>query len=91
MTALSHPAGDSGVSGGYGDNSDSDACAHLHADSYADIVEKLFGEFEGRLSLCAIVDVVNSCRHDLAGSPIGALPELTERLARHRIADLIGG
>jgi hypothetical protein len=57
-----------------------------HDDSYADIVERMFREYEGVLDLPTITQIVNGCRHDLQGTPVGALPELTERLARHRLA-----
>jgi hypothetical protein len=30
---------------------------------------------------------VHDCRHDLAGAPAGALPELVERLARQRLLE----
>ena len=33
----------------------------------------------------SIVLVANTCREELRGSPDGALPELVERLARHRL------
>jgi hypothetical protein len=33
----------------------------------------------------SIMVVANSCREELRGSPDGALPELVERLARHRL------
>ena len=59
-----------------------------HERSFADIVERLFREFEDRLSLTAIVDVVRESREHLRGSPVGALPELTERLAHERLGRL---
>jgi hypothetical protein len=59
-----------------------------HEASHADLVERMFREFEDRLDLKVILDVVNDCRHDLQGSPAGAMPELTERLARHRLSTL---
>jgi hypothetical protein len=31
--------------------------------------------------------MVRGCRRDLVGAPVGALPELVERLARQRIMD----
>jgi len=44
-------------------------------------------EYDEALDLCTIREVINRCRHDLQGSaPVGALPELTERLARQRLA-----
>jgi len=62
---------------------------HYHDRSFADIVERLFREFEDRLSLTAIVEVVRESRQHLRGSPIGALPELTERLAHERLERLV--
>jgi hypothetical protein len=55
---------------------------------YADLVEQLFREYESILSLSGIVALVNQCRHDLAGSPATAMPELLERLARWRLSVL---
>jgi hypothetical protein len=60
-----------------------------HETSFADMVERMFREFEDRLPLKLILDVVNGARRDLHGTPAGALPELTERLARHRLKDLV--
>jgi hypothetical protein len=56
-----------------------------HALSYADLVERLFREFEDHVTLTAIADVVRESRRQLQGSPPHALPELTERLARQRL------
>jgi len=56
-----------------------------HAVSYADIVERLFREFEDHVTLTVIADVVRESRQQLQGSPPQALPELTERLARQRL------
>ena len=53
------------------------------------MVERMFREFEDRLPLKRILEVVNGARRDLQGTPAGALPELTERLARHRLDDLV--
>lgn len=57
------------------------------ADSFADSVERLFRDFEDRYSLSCIVTVMQECRAQLSASPQGALPELVERLARHRLAE----
>ena len=57
-----------------------------HALSYADLVERLFREFEDYLTLTEITDVVRESRSHLRGSPPHALPELTARLARQRLA-----
>ncbi len=54
---------------------------HLVTDfSYADVVERLFREFNGQRPLAVIVDVVHACLTDLEGQvPPGALAELLER------------
>lgn len=39
--------------------------ARPSATSYADVVERLFAEFDGRHSLATIVDVVHRCRAEL--------------------------
>lgn len=59
-----------------------------HERSFADIVERLFRAFEDRLPLGTIVGVVKESREHLRGSPVGALPELTERLAHERLGAL---
>ncbi len=64
--------------------------ADLHDRSLADMIERLFGQFEDRLTLPEIVQVVRESREQLRGSPIGALPELTERLAYERLTTLGG-
>ncbi len=53
-----------------------------------DVTERLMAEFEDRLDLKRITDVVRTCRQELDGTPTGALPELVERLARQRLLDL---
>ena len=53
-----------------------------------DTTERLMAEFEDRLDLSLIVQVVAGCRRDLQGGPAGAEPELVERLARQRLLDL---
>jgi hypothetical protein len=60
-----------------------------HESSYADIVERLFREFEAELDLLRIESVISQCRHELRGSPPAAQPELIERLARERLKGLI--
>ena len=49
-------------------------------------VSRLGAEFGERLSPQLVVRVIRDCRRDLGGSPIGAMPELVERLARYRLA-----
>lgn len=48
-------------------------------------VDRLRGEFAGRVRPQLVVRVVRESRRDLGGSPIGAMPELVERLARYRL------
>ena len=48
-------------------------------------VDRLRGEFAGRVGPQVIMRVVRDSRRDLGGSPVGALPELVERLARYRL------
>jgi hypothetical protein len=52
-------------------------------------VLRLAGEFGAQVRPQVIVRVVRNCRRDLGGSPVGALPELVERLARHRLQQSI--
>lgn len=59
-----------------------------HESSFADMIERLFQQFESRLSLTVIVSVVRDAREQLRGSPLAALPELTERLAIERLTTL---
>jgi len=54
--------------------------------SYADIVERLFAEFEHHYTLGDIVGMVHECRAQRSCSPAAALPELIERLARQRLS-----
>jgi hypothetical protein len=57
--------------------------------SVDDAVARLAEEFSDRVRRQLIVRVVRDCRRDLGGSPVGALPELVERLARIRLAEAI--
>jgi hypothetical protein len=52
-------------------------------------VARLAEEFADRLRPQLIVHVVRNCRRDLGGSPVGAMPELVERLARHRLSESV--
>jgi hypothetical protein len=54
--------------------------------SYADVVERLFREFEDRFSLTVIVEVVHECRAQLTCVPESAMSEMLERLARQRLS-----
>ena len=62
--------------------------AAVEVTNLADVTERLLAEFEGRLNLDVISHIVLEARHQLAGSPVTALPELVERLARVRLLDL---
>lgn len=55
---------------------------------YADVIERLFREFEGSIPLPVIVEVTHVCRQQLSGSPATAMPELLERLVRQRLHDM---
>lgn len=59
-----------------------------HDGSFADMIERLFRRFEGRLPLTTIVRIARESREQLSGSPAGAMPELTERLAIERLGAL---
>jgi len=64
------------------------AVALAVADPSVDLaVARLADEFADRLRPQLITRVVRDCRRDLGGSPVGALPELVERLARHRLSE----
>lgn len=52
-------------------------------------VARLAAEFSDRVRPQLIVRVVRDCRRELGGSPVGALPELVERLARYRLGKSI--
>lgn len=62
----------------------------LPRDWYADLVERLFAEFDDRYALPHIAEVVRQCREQLCCAPVAALPELVERLAGQRLADDTG-
>jgi hypothetical protein len=57
--------------------------------SVDDAVARLAEEFSHRVRRQLIVRVVRDCRRDLGGSPVGALPELVERLARIRLSEAV--
>ena len=59
-----------------------------HDMSLADITERLMIEFGDRIQVSTISEIVLECRHDLQGSPVLALPELVERLARQRLLEI---
>jgi len=86
MTTVSHNPTDKHFDAArvLGDNAD----LPMRRDGYADLMETMFASYDHILPLAVIVEVVSRCRSDLAGSPPGALPELLDRLARHRLSAL---
>jgi hypothetical protein len=52
-------------------------------------VARLAEEFSEQLRPQLIVRIVRESRRDLGGSPIGAMPELVERLARFRLQESV--
>lgn len=52
------------------------------------VVERLYREHECCLPLSTVIDVVTGCLDDIQATPAEALPELAERLARHRLAQI---
>lgn len=54
-------------------------------DSYADVVERLCGEFDGRVPLSTVTRVVRECRHEVSWSPGDPNRAGVERLARQRL------
>jgi hypothetical protein len=53
--------------------------------SYADVVERLFSEFEDHYSLPDIVEIVHVCREQLEDESGTFSPQQLERLARQRL------
>ena len=59
-------------------------------ESVEQAVTRLLAEEYGTLAGPQVVmGVVQTARRELAGSPVGALPELVERLARYRLHSAI--
>jgi hypothetical protein len=54
----------------------------------AGVVERLYVEYGCCLPLSDVLDVVAGCLDDIQTTSSAALPELTERLARHRLAEI---
>ena len=60
-------------------------------ESVEQAVARLLAEEFGTLAGPQVVmGVVQNARRELAGSPVGALPELVERLARYRLHSSTG-
>ena len=57
----------------------------LPDDSVDLAVSRLADEFRDRLGAQYVRRIVQLARADLSGVPVGAVPELVERLARHRL------
>ncbi len=60
----------------------------MSEESYCDVAERLFGEFERVHRLPVIAAVVRQCQVQLEGAAKGSVPVLLERLARQRLTDL---
>lgn len=58
----------------------------VRPDPYAETLARLTVEFAGRFSERGIEIVLDGCIADLSGAPIRSMPEMSERLARERIA-----
>ncbi len=75
----------------YGIPSPSPSVDDVPTDLAVDLaVDRLAEEFDDRAEAQTVVDVVRTCRNDLSGVPATALPELVERLARHRLLATVG-
>jgi hypothetical protein len=61
----------------------------LHSESLADVVERLRIAYEHQLSPATVIGVVRRCRRELDIISGPALPEMLERLARHRLGNLV--
>jgi hypothetical protein len=57
----------------------------VHDDPVDAAVARLAAEFRDRLGPQYIRAIVQLARADLSGVPAGAVPEMVERLARHRL------
>jgi hypothetical protein len=54
-------------------------------DAVTAAVARLAPEYRGRAGTLTLVSLVRTCREQLSGVPETALPEMVERLARHRL------
>ena len=54
-----------------------------------DVTERLMAEFEDRLQLNVISQVVRRSRHELDGTDAAASPQDVERLARQRLLEAV--
>ncbi|MDQ1717648.1 MAG: hypothetical protein QOE89_1601 [Pseudonocardiales bacterium] len=61
----------------------------ISQDWYLLLIERLSAEFAHFMPQPALNAIAHRCQADLSGTPAGAMPELTERLARHRICELL--
>ncbi len=64
---------------------DSVVLRSLPDDSIDLAVSRLADEFRDRVGAQYVRRIVQLARADLSGVPAGAVPELVERLARHRL------
>jgi len=54
----------------------------------ATVTRRLYADFQPDVSMAEVLITVLQCRSDLDAVPDPALPELVERLARQRLANL---
>jgi len=68
------------------DRADEPECVEPRDPAVESAVARLAPEFGDQVRTKVIVRIVRDCRRDLGGSPVGAMPELVERLARYRLS-----
>jgi len=56
------------------------------ADPLVEVAVRVYADFAERATLAEVLAVIARCRNDLDTPSAAALPELVERLARHRLA-----
>lgn len=52
------------------------------------MVERVYRDHESCLPVSRVLDVTAGCLRDIQATPVAALPERAERLARYRLAQL---
>ncbi|WP_327138768.1 hypothetical protein [Nocardia sp. NBC_01327] len=57
----------------------------LRESSFSRTVDRLCTEFGNEVTREQVADIIERCLCDLAGTPPGAMPELSERLGRQRL------
>lgn len=57
------------------------------ADPLVEVAVQVYADFAEHATLADVLAVIDQCRTDLDTPSAAALPELVQRLARHRLAD----